>query len=105
MLDPKLKDLLQDLLFARGPCGQEDEVRLVCEQWLTSAGFEHSHDAAGNLVCLLASAGGDDADAVRVFVHLDEISFLIKKILADGTVKLGALGSFSPAFLGQMQKM
>lgn len=104
MLGPKLKALLQDLLFARGPCGQEDEVRSVCAQWLTDAGLPHAQDAAGNLVCRLAPANEpeDDSNAVRVFVHLDEISFLIKKILADGTVKLGALGSFSPAFLGQV---
>ena len=101
MLRDDLHHLLQDLVNARGPCGQEHEVREVCEQWLTEHGFDHFRDATGHPVCRLDGAG-PDTEAVRVFVHLDEISFLIKRILADGTVKLVALGSFSPAFLGQV---
>lgn len=94
--------LLQDLVAARGPCGQEDEVEAVCRTWLDQAGLSWWRDPAGNLITRLT--GRDDADeqAIRIFIHLDEISFIIKRILPDGTVKLAALGSFSPAFLGQL---
>ena len=101
MMAPHIKELLQQLVTARGPCGQEDEVAAVCQRWLDDHGVEHSTDPAGNVVARLCSAGRAE-DAVRVFIHLDEISFMIKRILADGTVKLTALGSFSPAFLGQL---
>lgn len=103
MLSSRMQSLLQDLLFARGPCGQEDEVREVCAAWLSSHRMRHETDAAGNLICRIPGRSETGSEqAIRVFVHLDEISFLIKKVLADGTVKLAALGSFSPAFLGQV---
>lgn len=101
MLREDLHRLLQDLVNARGPCGQEHEVRDVCETWLTNNGFDHYRDAAGVPICKIDGPGPAD-EAIRIMVHLDEISFIIKRILADGTVKLAALGSFSPAFLGQV---
>ena len=101
MLRKDLHELLQDLVHARGPCGQEHEVREVCEQWLSANGFDHYRDATGVPICRI-DGPGSEADAIRVMVHMDEISFIIKRILADGTVKLSALGSFSPAFLGQV---
>lgn len=101
MMDAEIRTLLQTLVQARGPCGQEDEVREVCRLRLESAGIEYWSDEAANLIARLDGPGPPE-DSVQVFVHLDEISFMIKRILADGTVKLTALGSFSPAFLGQI---
>ena len=101
MIADHLKALLQDLVNARGPCGQEEEVALVCEKWLSDHRIDSSTDDAGNLIARIGPEKGDEK-AIRVFVHLDEISFIIKRILADGTIKVAALGSFSPAFLGQM---
>jgi len=101
MLRTDLHQILQDLVNARGPCGQEHEVRQVCESWLTANGFDFYRDATGVPICRIDGPGSDD-DAIRVMVHMDEISFMIKRILADGTVKLAAMGSFSPAFLGQV---
>ncbi|MFW5783706.1 MAG: peptidase M42 [Spirochaetota bacterium] len=98
---PHVKELLQSLVAARGPCGQEDEVETVCARWLREHEIDPSKDDAGNLIARIDGAGPDD-QAVRIFVHLDEISFMIKRILPDGTIKLAALGSFSPAFLGQL---
>ncbi len=100
-MSPHIKQLLQRLVAARGPCGEEDEVAEVCRSWLAERDIPHYNDSAGNLIATLSSTGPAD-EAIRVFVHLDEISFMIKRILADGTVKLAALGSFSPAFLGQL---
>jgi len=101
MMTAETQTLLQKLVAARGPCGQEDEVAEVCGAWLAEHRVDHRTDAAGNLIATIPGPGSDDR-TVRVFVHLDEISFIIKRILADGTVKIGALGSFSPAFLGQL---
>lgn len=103
MIAPDLKQLLQDLVTARGPCGQEEEVATVCRAWLDAHDVSHADDEAGNIVARLPgrSGAGDDR-SIRIFLHLDEISFIIKRIRSDGTVKLAALGSFSPAFLGQV---
>ena len=98
---PHLRKLLQDLVNARGPCGQEEEVAEVCVKWFDGQGIETVTDDAGNLIARIGP-DRDEEKAIRVFVHLDEISFIIKRIMADGTIKVAALGSFSPAFLGQM---
>ncbi|MFW6289146.1 MAG: peptidase M42 [Spirochaetota bacterium] len=98
---PNTQELLQKLVAARGPCGQEEEVEAVCRDWLDEHDVPHRTDAAGNLIGTIAGNGPEE-ETVRLFLHLDEISFIIKRILPDGTIKIGALGSFSPAFLGQL---
>lgn len=45
--------LLQELLSAYGPCGQEDQVREICRRELEHLVDELSTDAAGNLVALI----------------------------------------------------
>ncbi|NPZ93798.1 hypothetical protein DZ947_023715, partial [Pseudomonas aeruginosa] len=45
--------LLEELLLARGPGGQEDEVRAICQRELEGCCDEVGSDAAGNLVALL----------------------------------------------------
>jgi putative aminopeptidase FrvX len=107
MIAPQTKSLLQQLVAARGPCGQEEEVLAVCEAWFADHGLETTTDIAGNLIARLDPDSGTGAattqdDAIKVFIHADEISFIIKRILPDGTIKIGALGSFGPAFLGQL---
>ena len=42
-------ELLQQLLWAYGPCGQEDAVRDICLRELESSADETWIDAAGNL--------------------------------------------------------
>ncbi len=101
MMAPDTRTLLQSLVRARGPCGQEDEVAEICLEWLDTHRIPHETDAAGNIIARLAGSG-PESDTIRVFVHMDEISFMIKRILADGTIKVIPLGSFSPAFLGQI---
>jgi putative aminopeptidase FrvX len=52
------RELLQELLWAYGPCGQEDAVRDVCRRELESIVDEMWVDAAGNLIGLLRSGSG-----------------------------------------------
>ena len=101
MMSNSSRATLQELVNARGPCGQEEEVEAVCRARLDELGLAYTSDAAGNTIARLGPDGPDES-AIRVMLHLDEISFMIKRILADGTVKLAALGSFSPGFLGQV---
>ncbi|TDL11913.1 hypothetical protein EUA04_02735 [Mycolicibacterium obuense] len=44
------RPLLQELLFAYGPCGQEDAVRDICRRELTPLVDEVWTDPAGNLI-------------------------------------------------------
>src|SRR5690242_19510797 len=67
-------DLLQSLVSARGPCGQEDEVRAVCLKHLTTADAVWT-DPAGNLIGKVE--GKDRSQAIRIFVHMDELSLIV----------------------------
>jgi putative aminopeptidase FrvX len=91
------RDLLQELLGAYGPCGQEDAVRDICRRELEPVVDETWVDPAGNLVGLIR---GGDAPAIRVMAHLDELSMLIKRIEPDGTLHLTQLGTMHPGNFG-----
>jgi putative aminopeptidase FrvX len=94
------RDLLQELLNAYGPGGQEDEVREICRRELAPLVDEISVDAAGNLVGLVRGSGNGAAPAVRVMAHLDELSMIVKRIEPDGTLRLSQLGTMYPANFG-----
>lgn len=93
------RDLLQELLHAYGPCGQEDDVREVCRRELEPHVDEMWVDEAGNLIGLLR---GEDREAqpARVMAHLDELSMLVKRIESDGTLHMTPLGTMYPGNFG-----
>nr|WP_090340536.1 M20/M25/M40 family metallo-hydrolase [Mycolicibacterium malmesburyense]CRL69901.1 glutamyl aminopeptidase, M42 family protein [Mycolicibacterium malmesburyense] len=97
--EPLRRDLLQELLHAYGPCGQEDAVREVCRRELEPHVDEMWIDEAGNLIGLIH--GKDrQAPATRVMAHMDELSMLVKRINADGTLNMTPLGTMYPGNFG-----
>ena len=92
------RELLQELLWAYGPCGQEDSVREICRRELTPFADEVWTDPAGNLVALLR--GGNDAPAVRVMAHMDELSMIVKRVEPDGSLHVAPLGTMYPGNFG-----
>src|ERR1700712_3263033 len=95
------RDLLQELLLAYGPCGQEAAVRDVCRRELEPVGDEVWVDSAHNLVGLIRGSGGDgSAGAIKVMAHLDELSMLIKRIDPDGILHVTQLGTMYPGNFG-----
>ena len=95
--DQEYRDLLQELLAAYGPCGQEDAVRTICRRELAPLVDETWVDPAGNLIGVLRGRGGP---AVRVMAHMDELSMLVKRVDEDGTLHLTPLGTMYPANFG-----
>ncbi|MBB2988900.1 putative aminopeptidase FrvX [Mycolicibacterium iranicum] len=91
------RKLLQELLLAYGPCGQEDAVREICHRELEPVVDEAWVDPAGNLVGLLR---GGDGPPIRVMAHMDELSMLVKRVEPDGTLALTPLGTMYPANFG-----
>lgn len=91
------RTLLQELLLAYGPCGQEDAVREVCRRELAPIVDETWVDTAGNLVGVLR---GGDGPAVRVMAHMDELSMLVKRVDPDGILHLTPLGTMYPGNFG-----
>ncbi|MGY1710035.1 M42 family metallopeptidase [Geodermatophilus sp. SYSU D00758] len=93
-------DLLQELLYAYGPGGQEDDVREICRRELAPLVDELTVDPAGNLVGLVRGSGAADAPVVRVMAHMDELSMVVKRIGEDGSLRLSQLGTMYPANFG-----
>jgi len=97
----EVEPLLTELLMARGPGGQEDEVRSICLRELTAFCDDLKVDRAGNVIGLIKAAhDSDPGEAIRVMAHLDEIAMIVKTVEADGTLKVVALGGAQPICFG-----
>ncbi|WP_156686532.1 M20/M25/M40 family metallo-hydrolase [Mycobacterium sp. Marseille-P9652] len=106
--------LLQELLWAYGPCGQEEAVRQVCARELQPFVDDIWIDAAGNLIGYIAadeSAMTNDqhhrstvtaglGGATRVMAHMDELSMLVKRVEPDGSLHVTQLGTMYPGNFG-----
>ena len=93
--------LLQELLWAYGPCGQEDAVREICLRELAPVVDSAWVDRAGNVVGRVSSSPREEEHSpVRVMAHMDELSMLVKRVQPDGRVRLTPLGTMYPANFG-----
>jgi putative aminopeptidase FrvX len=92
--------LLERLLYARGPGGEEDEVREICQTELNRHCDETWVDDAGNLIGLIKSARPQPQAATLVMAHLDEIAMAVQRINEDGTLQVTALGGINPVNFG-----
>ncbi len=99
-MSPADRDLLQELLSAYGPGGQEDDVRAICRRELEPLVDELTVDPAGNLVGLLRGTGTAEAPVVRVTAHMDELSMIVKRVQPDGTLRPSQLGTMYPGNFG-----
>ena len=93
-------DLLKELLTARGPSGDEREVREVCQRALEPICDEVWDDAAGNLIGVLRAEKAE-SEPVEVVAHMDEIAMIVKRIEEDGTLSVTNLGGDRPMSFGQ----
>ena len=94
------RELLQELLWAYGPCGQEDAVRDVCRRELEPVVDEVWVDAAHNLIGRVAGTGGEPGAPITVMAHLDELSMLVKRVEPDGSLHVTQLGTMYPGNFG-----
>lgn len=98
----KTHDLLHRLLMARGPGGQEDEVRAICLDYLSRYCDDTWIDPAGNVIGVLKSRRPDakDGSVIRIMGHMDEIAMVVKRVEPDGTLRVVALGGANPVNFG-----
>jgi putative aminopeptidase FrvX len=94
------RDLLQELLWTCGPCGQEEAVRDICRREIEDHVDEMWIDKAGNLIGYVRGEHRTDDVATRVMVHMDELSMLVKRVEPDGTLHLTQLGTMYPGNFG-----
>jgi putative aminopeptidase FrvX len=87
---PDLMADLRALMLIPGLSGHEDRVRAMIAARLDAAGIGHRTDRMGNLI---ATRAGDPAmPSVMVFTHMDQLGFLVRKIEADGLIRVERLG-------------
>ncbi|MCX7591765.1 MAG: peptidase M42 [Kiritimatiellae bacterium] len=95
--------LTEELVMARGPGGREDEVRKIVRREMGKLCDSVWEDEAENVVGLVsgsARCGGLNAPAIRVMAHMDENALLVKRIEADGILRVIPAGSMRPWLLG-----
>ena len=96
----RLLPLLQSLVDAYGPCGQEDEIRNLCYDAFRVVTDEVTVDSAGNVIAKIKGTT-TSLPPVRILVHMDEIAMIVKKVCDDGSLRVNPLGAIYPAALGQ----
>ena len=84
----QLKKNLMDLMLVPGLSGHEDRVRRALCKQLDAMGIAHTTDTLGNLCAHFPGAG----PAVMLFTHMDQLGFIVRRIEADGLIRLERLG-------------
>ncbi|MEO1549791.1 MAG: M20/M25/M40 family metallo-hydrolase [Pseudomonadota bacterium] len=87
MIDRIAQDAL-DLMAVPGLSGHEDRVRRALADRLTVLGVDSRSDRLGNLVASFPGRG----PRVMLFAHMDQLGFVVRKIEADGRIRLERLG-------------
>lgn len=86
----RLGELLRDLMLIPGLSGYEGRVRRRLMAELDGLGLVTRTDGLGNLIATLD--GDDDAPSVMLFTHMDQLGFVVRKIEANGFLRLERLG-------------
>lgn len=86
------EDLLIRLTQAQGIAGYEKEVRSLIEAEAAPYADEIIKDAIGNLIILKKGKGSPHTKRIMFAAHMDEIGFMVKKIEADGRLRVCNLG-------------
>ncbi|MDP5215706.1 M20/M25/M40 family metallo-hydrolase [Ruegeria sp. 2205SS24-7] len=87
MKDRIKRDLL-DLMVIPGLSGHEDRVRRAIRRRLDEIGVASTSDRLGNLVAHFPGEG----PGVMLFTHMDQLGFVVRRIEADGSIRLERLG-------------
>ena len=84
----RIKLDLLDLMRIPGLAGHEDRVRRDLRDRLDAIGVESRSDPLGNLVAHFSG----DGPRVMLFTHMDQLGFIVRKIEANGLIRLERLG-------------
>jgi putative aminopeptidase FrvX len=85
-----IRDILTELMLIPGLSGHEGRVAKALAAHLDRLGLPHRSDRLGNLTCTIP--GDPDRPSVMVFTHMDQLGFVVRKIEADGLIRLERLG-------------
>lgn len=86
----RLRTLTRDLMMIPGLSGYEGRVRRHLATQLQNIGLETRSDRLGNLIATIAGDAG--APSVMLFAHMDQLGLLVRRIEANGLVRVERLG-------------
>ncbi|WP_223422820.1 M42 family metallopeptidase [Tateyamaria pelophila] len=84
----RLRQNTMGLMQVPGLSGHEDRVRRDIRMRLDEMGVQSKTDRLGNLVAHFPGEG----PSVMLFAHMDQLGFIVRKIEADGLIRLERLG-------------
>jgi putative aminopeptidase FrvX len=85
-----LRTLLTELMLIPGLSGYEGRVRRAIASRLDALGIASRSDRLGNLIATLD--GDADAPSVMLFAHMDQLGFVVRKIEANGLIRVERVG-------------
>lgn len=88
-----LREDLKALMLTPGLSGHEERVAALVRAKLAGARVESRVDRLGNVIATFA--GDADAPSVMVFAHMDQIGFFVRRIEADGLIRVERMGGVS----------
>ena len=86
----RLRENLTALMGIPGLSGHEDRVRRAIADILIGESIETRSDRMGNLIATFE--GDATCPSVMLFTHMDQLGFIVRKIEADGLVRVERLG-------------
>ncbi len=89
-LSADLSRLTTGLMMIPGLSGHEDRVRRAIARELTALGLNSTTDRLGNLIATIE--GDAKLPSVMLFAHMDQLGFVVRKIEADGMIRVERLG-------------
>lgn len=89
-MDSRIRNDLKALMLIPGLSGHEERVAQAIRTRLDQSGISHRTDRVGNVI---ATIEGDPArPSVMVFAHMDQLGFFVRKIEADGLIRVERMG-------------
>jgi putative aminopeptidase FrvX len=85
-----LRNTIRDLMLIPGLSGYEGRVRKYLSAAMGGLGIPTQTDRLGNLIATMRGLG--DAPSVMLFAHMDQLGFVVRKIEANGLVRIERLG-------------
>jgi putative aminopeptidase len=97
----RLSTLTQELMLIPGLSGYETRVRKRLAAEMKTLGFKTTTDRLGNLIATLEGTG----PSVMLFAHMDQLGFVVRKIEANGLIRLERLGGVPERALASQEML
>ena len=86
----RLRESLTAMMLVPGLSGHEERIRAHLRARLEALGIASRSDRMGNLIATLE--GDPEAPSVMLFAHMDQLGFVVRKIEADGSIRVERVG-------------